>query len=179
MLPTTQVRLTKCACVVQIGQVMLALPNAVALTGLRAGVPLLFVYSLFSIFTIHLLTALYCEYKARKVRVAMCATAEVCHIAALATPGHVHMQHFLVLPEHSTQAPELAVFAILSSGVIPLSAQQTQNNMLNAQWSLVELISTDTPCRCTTAEHTLYVMHRSRQAHGKGGTTRKPPSTSM
>ncbi len=51
----------------QIGQVMLALPNAIALTGLRAGVPLLFMYSLFSMFTIHLLNALYCEYKARKV----------------------------------------------------------------------------------------------------------------
>lgn len=48
---------------------MLALPNAVALTGLRAGVPLLFMYSLFSIFTIHLLNALYCEYKARKVSI--------------------------------------------------------------------------------------------------------------
>lgn len=52
---------------VQIGQVMLALPNALANTGMRAGVPLLFVYSLFSMFTIHLLTALYAEYKARKV----------------------------------------------------------------------------------------------------------------
>lgn len=51
----------------QIGQVMLALPNAMANTGIRAGVPLLFVYSLFSMFTIHLLTALYAEYKARKV----------------------------------------------------------------------------------------------------------------
>lgn len=51
----------------QIGQVMLALPNALANTGMRAGVPLLFVYSLFSMFTIHLLTALYAEYKARKV----------------------------------------------------------------------------------------------------------------
>lgn len=56
----------------QIGQVMLALPNAVANTGLHAGVPLLFVYSLFSMFTIHLLNALYCEYKARKV-------SELCH----------------------------------------------------------------------------------------------------
>lgn len=52
----------------QIGQVMLALPNAIALTGLRAGVPLLFMYSLFSMFTIHLLNALYCEYKARKIK---------------------------------------------------------------------------------------------------------------
>lgn len=52
----------------QIGQVMLALPNALANTGVRAGVPLLFVYSLFSMFTIHLLTALYAEYKARKVK---------------------------------------------------------------------------------------------------------------
>ena len=51
----------------QIGQVMLALPNAMANTGIRAGVPLLFMYSLFSMFTIHLLTALYAEYKARKV----------------------------------------------------------------------------------------------------------------
>lgn len=51
----------------QIGQVMLALPNAMANTGIRAGVPLLFVYSIFSMFTIHLLTALYAEYKARKV----------------------------------------------------------------------------------------------------------------
>ena len=46
---------------------MLALPNAMANTGIRAGVPLLFMYSLFSMFTIHLLTALYAEYKARKV----------------------------------------------------------------------------------------------------------------
>jgi hypothetical protein len=30
---------------------------------------LLFMYSLFSIFTIHLLNALYCEYKARKVSI--------------------------------------------------------------------------------------------------------------
>ena len=56
------------AAVLQIGQVMLALPNALANTGIRAGVPLLFVYSLFSMFTIHLLTALYAEYKARKVQ---------------------------------------------------------------------------------------------------------------
>ncbi|KAL3149585.1 Lymphocyte transmembrane adapter 1 [Trebouxia sp. C0010 RCD-2024] len=47
---------------------MLALPNAMANTGIRAGVPLLFVYSIFSMFTIHLLTALYAEYKARKVK---------------------------------------------------------------------------------------------------------------
>lgn len=59
-------RLSRCAGM-QIGQVMLALPNALANTGMRAGVPLLFVYSLFSMFTIHLLTALYAEYKARKV----------------------------------------------------------------------------------------------------------------
>lgn len=55
----------------QIGQVMLALPNAMANTGIRAGVPLLFMYSLFSMFTIHLLTALYAEYKARKVGTCM------------------------------------------------------------------------------------------------------------
>ena len=64
----------------QIGQVMLALPNAIALTGLRAGVPLLFMYSLFSMFTIHLLNALYCEYKARKVsHKTHCLSASPCH----------------------------------------------------------------------------------------------------
>ncbi len=69
-------RLTRHCVGIQIGQVMLALPNAVALTGLRAGVPLLFMYSLFSIFTIHLLNALYCEYKARKVSI-MCRVLPV------------------------------------------------------------------------------------------------------
>ena len=59
---------------------MLALPNAVAQTGLRAGVPLLFMYSLFSMFTIHLLNALYCEYKARKV------SCEVVRLLATASP---------------------------------------------------------------------------------------------
>ncbi len=72
-------RLTRHCVGIQIGQVMLALPNAVALTGLRAGVPLLFMYSLFSIFTIHLLNALYCEYKARKVSI----TCRVLHVQPL------------------------------------------------------------------------------------------------
>ena len=99
---------------------MLALPNAVALTGLRAGVPLLFMYSLFSIFTIHLLTALYCEYKARKVRLA------VCHISAMAMSGHVDMQWSLhLVPEHLVHALELAVIAVLSLGVDPPLALQT------------------------------------------------------
>ena len=52
----------------QIGQVMLALPHAVYNIGLRASVVMIPAYTLFSIWTIHLLTALYVEYKARKAR---------------------------------------------------------------------------------------------------------------
>lgn len=104
VLPAAQVRLTKCACVVQIGQVMLALPNAVALTGLRAGVPLLFMYSLFSIFTIHLLTALYCEYKARKVRVAICKSSGLLYFCFgnAWTCGHAvfSLSCLSILPKH-------------------------------------------------------------------------------
>ena len=52
--------------VLQIGQVMLALPHAVALAGMRTAVVLIPFYTLFSMWTIHLLDALYVEYKARK-----------------------------------------------------------------------------------------------------------------
>ena len=41
---------------------------AVALTGVRAGVPLIVAYTLLSMWTIHLLNALYLEYKRTKVR---------------------------------------------------------------------------------------------------------------
>ena len=51
----------------QIGQVMLALPNAVAVAGMRAAVPLIFVYACLSIYTIHLLTSCYAQLKLRKV----------------------------------------------------------------------------------------------------------------
>ena len=53
--------------VLQIGQVMLALPHAVSNTGMRAAVPLITVYTLVSMWTIHLLTSLYVDLKARKV----------------------------------------------------------------------------------------------------------------
>ena len=79
--------LTQSVSPLQIGQVMLALPNAIANTGIRAGVPLLFVYSLFSIFTIHLLTALYAEYKARKVRVTPTRSDAICR--------QKHLRHIL------------------------------------------------------------------------------------
>ena len=52
----------------QIGQVMLALPHAIYNIGMRAAVVMIPVYTIFSMWTIHLLTALYVEYKARKVR---------------------------------------------------------------------------------------------------------------
>lgn len=50
----------------QIGQVMLALPHAVYNIGLRASCIMIPAYTIFSMWTIHLLTALYVEYKARK-----------------------------------------------------------------------------------------------------------------
>ena len=53
--------------VLQIGQVMLALPHAVSNTGMRAAIPLITVYTLVSMWTIHLLTSLYVDLKARKV----------------------------------------------------------------------------------------------------------------
>ena len=46
---------------------MLTLPHAVALTGIRAGVPLIVCYTLISMWTVHLLNALYLEYKRSKV----------------------------------------------------------------------------------------------------------------
>ncbi len=52
----------------QIGQVMLALPHAMSLMGLRAACVIIPCYTLISMWTMHLLTALYVEYKARKVR---------------------------------------------------------------------------------------------------------------
>ena len=51
----------------QIGQVMLALPHAISLMGLRAACVIIPCYTLFSMWTMHLLNALYVEYKARKV----------------------------------------------------------------------------------------------------------------
>ena len=56
-----------CACLQQIGQVMLALPHAISLMGLRAACVIIPCYTLFSMWTMHLLNALYVEYKARKV----------------------------------------------------------------------------------------------------------------
>lgn len=52
----------------QIGQVMLALPSAVAKTGLYAGLPLMVIYGLISTWTIHNVTALYVDMKRAKVR---------------------------------------------------------------------------------------------------------------
>ena len=49
--------------------------HAVALTGVRAGVPLIVVYTLVSMWTIHLLNALYLEYKRTKVGDAVTAGA--------------------------------------------------------------------------------------------------------
>jgi hypothetical protein len=51
----------------QVGQVMLALPHAISLMGLRAACVIIPCYTLFSMWTMHLLTSLYVEYKARKV----------------------------------------------------------------------------------------------------------------
>ena len=45
---------------------MLALPHAIWNTGLRAAVVMIPVYSIISMWTIHLLTSLYVEYKTRK-----------------------------------------------------------------------------------------------------------------
>jgi hypothetical protein len=53
--------------VLHIGQVMLALPHAIWNTGLRAAVVMIPLYSIISMWTIHLLTSLYVEYKTRKV----------------------------------------------------------------------------------------------------------------
>jgi auxin influx carrier (AUX1 LAX family) len=52
----------------QVGQVMLTLPHSLALTGVRAGVPLIVAYTLISMWTIHLLNALYLEYKRAKIK---------------------------------------------------------------------------------------------------------------
>ena len=46
---------------------MLALPHAVNNTGMRAAIPLITVYTISSMWTIHLLTSLYVDLKARKV----------------------------------------------------------------------------------------------------------------
>ena len=51
----------------QIGQVMLALPSALAKTGLIAGITLMFVYGALSTWTIHNITALYVAMKRAKV----------------------------------------------------------------------------------------------------------------
>ena len=56
----------------QIGQVMLALPHAISLMGLRAACVIIPCYTLFSMWTMHLLTALFVEYKARKVSFTAC-----------------------------------------------------------------------------------------------------------
>ncbi|EIE20383.1 hypothetical protein COCSUDRAFT_30594 [Coccomyxa subellipsoidea C-169] len=47
---------------------MLTLPHAVSLTGVRAGIPLIICYTLISMWTVHLLNALYLEYKVKRVR---------------------------------------------------------------------------------------------------------------
>jgi hypothetical protein len=52
----------------QVGQVMLTMPHAVSLTGLRAGLPLIVAYTLISMWTVHLLNALYLEYKRSKIQ---------------------------------------------------------------------------------------------------------------
>ena len=103
-------RLTRHCVGIQIGQVMLALPNAVALTGLRAGVPLLFMYSLFSIFTIHLLNALYCEYKARKVSIlhqGVPVTTAVSEAVDVAVPLAVAVATSTHTCKHSVHCPRL------------------------------------------------------------------------
>lgn len=41
---------------------------AVSLTGVRAGIPLIIAYTLISMWTVHLLNALYLEYKVKRVR---------------------------------------------------------------------------------------------------------------
>ena len=46
---------------------MLSLPHAVSLVGMRAAIPLIIVYSLCSMFTIHLMTNLYLDLRRRKV----------------------------------------------------------------------------------------------------------------
>jgi amino acid permease len=48
---------------------MLTMPHAVSLTGLRAGLPLIVAYTLISMWTVHLLNALYLEYKRSKVSI--------------------------------------------------------------------------------------------------------------
>ena len=62
----------------QIGQVMLALPNAVAVAGMRAAVPLIVVYACLSIYTIHLLTSCYAQLKLRKVCGCFCSAGLAC-----------------------------------------------------------------------------------------------------
>lgn len=61
------IHLKTCWNMMQIGQVMLALPHAVNNCGMRAAIPLITVYTLASMWTIHLLTSLYVDNKARKV----------------------------------------------------------------------------------------------------------------
>lgn len=52
----------------QIGQVMLAMPHAVSLVGMRAAIPIIVVYTACSMFTIHLLTTLFVDNRRRKIK---------------------------------------------------------------------------------------------------------------
>lgn len=65
----------------QVGQVMLALPHAIALMGLRAACVVIPCYTLVSMWTMHLLTALFVEHKARKVGI--CPPASPLHRTTL------------------------------------------------------------------------------------------------
>lgn len=52
---------------VQIGQIMLVMPNAFSKMGFSAAFPLAIVMGFMSVYTCYLLVALYCERKARLV----------------------------------------------------------------------------------------------------------------
>ena len=76
---------------------MLTLPHAVSLTGIRAGVPLIVCYTLISMWTVHLLNALYLEYKRSKVTL---PTPMPCHVPGITAHPLVAWQAQCVLKAH-------------------------------------------------------------------------------
>ena len=58
---------------------MLALPSALAKTGLSAGIPLMLLYGILSTWTIHNVTALYVAMKRAKVRFMVARTRSSKH----------------------------------------------------------------------------------------------------
>lgn len=66
----------------------------VSLTGVRAGVPLIIIYTLISMWTVHLLNALYLEYKIKRVSIDWSGPLRVlllpCKCAMWTAAHHIH-----------------------------------------------------------------------------------------